>query len=72
MECNVWGAIAGWVALVVSAIALGLGYSCDRIVRTLLDELRGMHERESERVDKLIEAVMSLSQSVGGRGGPQL
>lgn len=52
------GDILGWVALIISALALWLGWRSDNAVRKLNEELSEIHRRESRRVDRLIEYLM--------------
>lgn len=49
------------VALLLSAIALGLGWRSDINVRRLLERLDEAHQREAERVDMLIRHLMNRS-----------
>ncbi len=53
------GDITGWIALLLSALALWLGWRSDKSARKLTEELLEMHWREVERVDKLIEYLMN-------------
>ena len=52
------GDILGWIALLISALALWLGWRSDNVARRLNEELSDMHRREAERVDRLIEYLM--------------
>ena len=53
------GDITGWIALVLSALALWIGWRSDNATRKLTNELLKLHRREVERVDKLIEYLMN-------------
>lgn len=56
-----FGDVTGLVALLLSAIALGLGWRSDINVRRLLERLDEAHQREAERVDMLIRHLMNRS-----------
>ena len=53
------GDITGWIALLISALALWLGWRSDNAARKSNEELLEMHRREVGRVDRLIEYLMN-------------
>ena len=53
------GEITGHIALVVSIVALLQGYLSDRRTKELIDELSKSHERESRRVDEMMQYLMN-------------
>jgi hypothetical protein len=45
-------------ALVLSCLALWLGWRSDQTSRKAIDELKVLHQRESDRVEKFIDYLM--------------
>ena len=58
------GDILGWAALIISALALWLGWRSDNAARKLNREILEMHRREAERVDRLIEYIITRQNRV--------
>ena len=55
-------------ALVVSILALGFGYAKDKENSQLIGRLEAIQQRESDRVDLMLE---KLTQIAGRQGGEQ-
>lgn len=55
---NLWNMLA----LALAAISLWLGWRSDIRTKIFLEELRNAHRREADRVDKMLEHLMKMSQ----------
>lgn len=56
------GVITGWVAMLLSALALIQAWRSDSAVRDLIERLSKTHQREADRVDDLIKNLMDQSR----------